>query len=211
MIVRYANWGPRGWPCPAGVGGDPPSSTMSLPFPQCIYPPGTAGGEAALCDLGWCTSLCAHNRRRHQCSGATTRGWTMVAPCRRGRCPSMCPSEFPLYAYVIRQAASSLSLAVPHRHTQSQLPFPSPPPNPPSPNRPSTCVRPLDHKRRGRGSAKVYTCPGVRVAVIRVGATARAWLGVHRGRWRNVRWRKCKERLVVAKPAKARLVRLRHR
>ena len=25
VIVRYANWRPRGWPCPAGVGGDPPS------------------------------------------------------------------------------------------------------------------------------------------------------------------------------------------
>ena len=31
--------------------------------------------------------------------------------------------EFPLYAYVIRQAASSLSLAVPHRHT---IPAPVP-------------------------------------------------------------------------------------
>ena len=26
VIVRYANWGPRGWPCPAGVGGDLPLS-----------------------------------------------------------------------------------------------------------------------------------------------------------------------------------------
>ena len=29
VIVRYANWWARGWPCPAGVGGDPPfPSTM---------------------------------------------------------------------------------------------------------------------------------------------------------------------------------------
>ena len=27
-VVRYANWGPRGWPCPAGVGGDPPFPSM---------------------------------------------------------------------------------------------------------------------------------------------------------------------------------------
>ena len=38
VIVRYANWVPRGWPCPAGVGGDPP-------FTQCIYP----GAAAAAC------------------------------------------------------------------------------------------------------------------------------------------------------------------
>ena len=28
VIVRYANWRPRGWPCPAGVGGDPPFPSM---------------------------------------------------------------------------------------------------------------------------------------------------------------------------------------
>ena len=94
------------------------------------------------------------------CQRGTTR---MATPCRRG----LCHSEFPLYAYVIRQAASSLSLAVPQ--TQSQLPSPhcfTLPPHPPpsqtpllSPNRPSTCVRPRDHKRRGRGSAQVYICP----------------------------------------------------
>jgi hypothetical protein len=30
VLVRFANWGPRGWPCPAGVGGDPPFPPFSL-------------------------------------------------------------------------------------------------------------------------------------------------------------------------------------
>ena len=41
VIVRYANWRPRGWPCPAGVGGDPPS------FPQCMHVPGAAAAACA--------------------------------------------------------------------------------------------------------------------------------------------------------------------
>ena len=40
-LSALCHWGPRGWPCPAGVGGDPPS------FPQCMHVPGAAAAACA--------------------------------------------------------------------------------------------------------------------------------------------------------------------
>ena len=53
VIVRYANWGPRGWPCPAGVGGDPP-------FPSMYTSPAR---RRPLCSLGRSEHYRPHNRR----------------------------------------------------------------------------------------------------------------------------------------------------
>jgi hypothetical protein len=52
-IVRYANWEPRGWLCPAGVGGDPP-----FPSNLNVYLPRRGGRCEPLVrlgfNLGWC-------------------------------------------------------------------------------------------------------------------------------------------------------------
>ena len=53
VIVRYANWRPRGWPCPAGVGGDPP-------FPSMYTSPAR---RRPLCSLGRSEHYRPHNRR----------------------------------------------------------------------------------------------------------------------------------------------------
>ena len=57
VIVRYANWGPRGWPCPAGVGGDPP-------FPSMYTSPLR---RRPLCSLGRSEPYRPHNRRASNC------------------------------------------------------------------------------------------------------------------------------------------------
>jgi len=57
VIVRYANWRPRGWPCPAGVGGDPPS------FPQCMHVPGAAAAACAAWGRSERARRRPHNRR----------------------------------------------------------------------------------------------------------------------------------------------------